>query len=289
VSVNIHSANIPEMAAVSQGTTAVPSKLTFTPRQLREVILTQSIRANVGHIGSALCVAEIITALYGAILDIPHPKHQERDRFILSKGHAALALYAALHFRGLLSQEQLDTYCADASTLGVHPEISLSGIDFATGSLGQGLSFGAGAAFAARAQKSKRRVFVLISDAECNEGSTWEGIMFAAHHRLSNLVVIADINGQQAFGYTKDVCNLSPLESKLKAFNFDVHSLDGHNLPELINVLSNLNYTEGRPHILLANTVFGKGVSFMERQIKWHYNPLSAAEYKTAMTELESQ
>jgi transketolase len=243
----------------------------------------------VGHIGSALCVAEIITALYGHILNIPDHKHPERDRFILSKGHAALALYGGLYFRGLLTQEDLNTFCGDGSSLGVHPEISLKGVDFATGSLGQGISFAVGAAYAARAQKSKRRTFVLISDAECNEGSTWEAIMFAAHHRLANLVVIVDVNGQQAFGYTKDVCDLSPMENKWKAFNFDVHSVDGHNLPELINVLSNLNYHNGNPHVLLANTIFGKGVSFMERQIKWHYSPLSKNEYEAGMAELALQ
>ncbi len=288
LSVNIQSANFSEIAA-SQVAAHSQAQLPFTPRQLRELILTQSLRSNMGHIGSALCVAEILTALFGTVLNIPHPKHPERDRFILSKGHAALALYAAMYCRGFLSLEQLSTFCGDGSSLGVHPEISLKGIDFATGSLGQGISFAAGAAFAAKVQKSSRRTFVLISDAECNEGSTWEAIMFAAHHQLANLVVIADINGQQAFGYTKDVCDLSPMEDKWKAFNFDVHSVDGHNLPELINVLSSINYTQGKPHVLLANTIFGKGVSFMERQIKWHYSPLTTTEYETAMAELALQ
>lgn len=289
MSVNIQSTNIAELAAASQTAAEAPTQELFTARQLREVILTQSMRANVGHIGSALCVAEILTALYGSVLNIPNTKHPDRDRFVLSKGHAALALYAALYFRGFLTQQQLDTYCGDASYLGVHPEISLNGVDFATGSLGQGISFAVGAAFAARAQKSNRRTFVLISDAECNEGSTWEAIMFAAHHRLANLVVIADVNGQQAFGYTKDVCDLSPMEKKWEAFNFDVHLVDGHNLPQLIKTLNNLNYKSGQPHVLLANTVFGKGVSFMEQQIKWHYSPLSTAEYETAMAELALQ
>jgi transketolase len=143
------------------------------------------------------------------------PTAPDRDRFTLSKGHAALAVYGALYLRGWLSQSALDSYCGDGSLLGVHPEQELLGIDFSTGSLGHGLSIGAGAALAARLQGAVRRVFVLVSDAECNEGSLWEAVMFAAHHRLGNLVAIVDANGQQAFGYTRDVVSLSPLAGRL--------------------------------------------------------------------------
>src|SRR5215210_7700492 len=147
------------------------------PRAIRRIILQQSRRANVGHIGSALCVADIVACLYGHVLKIITSVHPDRDRFILSKGHAALALYATLWLRDLISQEQLDSFHGDGTLLGVHPEHALPGIDFSSGSLGQGLSVGAGAAFGARLQDSSRRVFVLLSDAECNEGAVWEAIM----------------------------------------------------------------------------------------------------------------
>ncbi len=263
-----------------------PSLLT-TGRRIREIVLEQSKRANVGHIGSALCVADILAALYGGLLQIRSPEDPERDRFILSKGHAALALYAALHLRGWISDADVDTYCGDGSLLGVHPEHGLCGIDFSTGSLGQGLSVGAGAALAARLQGSPRRVFVLVSDAECNEGSLWEAVMFAAHRDLSNLIAIVDVNGQQALGYTRNVLDLSPLADRWRSFGWTVHEVDGHNVAQLKKVLGGLCTNFGPPHVVIANTVFGKGVSFMERQIKWHYLPMSDDEYARARREVE--
>ncbi len=250
---------------------------------IRKIILQQSKRANVGHIGSALSIADIVAALYGRVLSATEPDDPDRDRFILSKGHAALALYAALHLRGWLSAEQLDSYCADASLLGVHPERALTGVDFSTGSLGQGLSMGAGAALAARLQGSLRRAFVLVSDGECNEGSLWEAIMFAAHHQLANLIAIVDLNGQQAFGYTRDVLSLSPMADRWAAFGWDVHQVDGHNPQEIADRIASLDTTHGPPHVLIARTVFGKGVPYMENQIKWHYWPMSDEEYQLAM------
>jgi transketolase len=224
-------------------------------------------------------------------MNVPDPKHEDRDRFILSKGHAALAVYAALHLRGFIDEAALNTFCADNSALGVHPELVCPGIDFATGSLGQGLSFATGAALAAKRQHSQRRSFVLISDAEMNEGSVWEAIMFAAHHKLDNLVAIVDVNGQQAFGYTRDVIDLTPLEARWRAFNWNVHVIDGHNVPLMTKTISELSGgPNGKPmpgpHVLLAQTTFGKGVSFMERQIKWHYSPLSPEEYAKAKEDL---
>ncbi len=255
-------------------------------KRIREIIIDQSYRAHVGHIGSALSVADIVACLYGTVLNVPHPSDRERDRFVLSKGHAALAVYAALYLRGWISEEELNSFCGDDSNLGVHPEFSCPGIDFATGSLGQGLSFAAGAALAAKLQRSTRRAFAVISDAECNEGSLWETIMFAAHHQLNNLVAIMDLNGQQAFGYTKDVIDLSPIDQRWRAFNWDVHIVDGHDIQQMAAVIANLNYQSGQPHVLIARTIFGKGVPYMEHQIKWHYNPLSDSDYKQAKEEL---
>ena len=256
-------------------------------RQIRRIVLGQSKRANVGHIGSALSTADIVACLFDGALRISKPEDPERDRFVLSKGHAALAVYAALALRGWITPGDLETYCGDGSRLGVHPDRSLRGIDFSTGSLGEGLPFGAGAALAARLQRSTRRSFVLVSDAECNEGSTWEAIMFAAHHRLSQLVAIVDLNGQQALGYTEEVLSLSPMADRWRAFGWDVHEVDGHDVGVMAQTIGALDTANGPPHVLIARTTFGMGVSFMERQIKWHYWPMSDAEYRQAITEVE--
>ncbi|MCG2660971.1 MAG: transketolase [Kiritimatiellae bacterium] len=256
------------------------------PQQVRRIILEQSKRANVGHIGSALSVADIIAVLFGNILNIPKPDDPERDRFVLSKGHAALALYAVLYLKKWIGEEQLNEYCGDTTFVGTHPEHKLQGIDFSTGSLGMGLSMGAGAALAARLQKSERRAFVLISDAECNEGSTWEAIMFAAHHRLANLIAIVDLNGQQALGYTRQVLSLEPMAEKWRAFKWDVREIDGHDIKAIGRTIEQLDTTGGSPHVLIARTTFGKGVSYMKNQIKWHYLPMTDAEYQQAMIEI---
>jgi transketolase len=253
-------------------------------QNIRKIILQQSKRAHVGHIGCSLSIADIIGVLYKDVIRVPDASDPDRDRFVLSKGHAALALYAALALKGLIPAEQLDTFCADNSLLGVHPEYVLPGVDFSTGSLGQGLSMGAGAAMAARLQGSSRQVYVVLSDGECNEGSVWEGVMFAAHHRLANLTAIIDLNGQQAFGYTKDVMDLNDMTGRWRAFGWDAVEVDGHDTEALRSAI--LDNRVDAPRAVIARTVFGKGVSFMERQIKWHYMPLTDAEYEQALAEV---
>ncbi|HPH97656.1 MAG TPA: transketolase [Anaerolineaceae bacterium] len=259
---------------------------TLSPIEIRRIILSQSYRAHVGHIGSELSVVEILAALYGGAMHIPSPEDPDRDRLVLSKGHAALALYACLALRGWIPMEQLNTFTGDDTLLGVHPEKALRGVDFCSGSLGHGLSIGAGAALAARLQGSKRRVFVLVSDAECNEGSLWEGVMFAAQHKLSNLVVLVDLNGQQAFGYTRDVLDLSPLAARWQAFGWHAQEVPGHDPAAIQAAIQSCS--SPAPHVIIARTTFGKGVSFMENLIKWHYWPLSEAEYQQAMAEIEA-
>jgi transketolase len=253
---------------------------------IRRTTIEQSKRANVGHIGSALSIADILAALFAGPLADVDPDDQDRHRLVLSKGHAVLALYGALNATGRLSDAQLDTYCADGSHLAGHPEHVLTGIDFSTGSLGQGLSVGAGAALGARLQHSERLTFVVMSDAECNEGSVWEAAMFAAHHRLSRLVAIIDVNGQQALGYTRDVIDLEPLAARWESFGWDVHGVDGHDPHELGATLQTLRVGNGPPHVLLARTTFGKGVDFMENRIEWHYLPQTDGEYALALGEL---
>ena len=251
-------------------------------------MLEQSRRAHVGHIGSALAVSDLVALLYDRLLKGQDPDGDDRDRVVLSKGHAALALYAGLHLAGHITQADLDTYCGDDSLLGVHPEHQLKGVDFSTGSLGQGLSIAAGAALAARMQQSKRRVFAIVSDAECDEGSIWEAVMFAAHHKLANLIAIVDVNAQQAFGYTKDVLDLEPLGEKWSAFKWDVHEVDGHDVDQMQKLVESFNTDSGAPHVLLARTTFGRGVSYMESQIQWHYWPMSDEQYAQALEEIES-
>ncbi|MBU0634281.1 MAG: transketolase [Candidatus Omnitrophica bacterium] len=257
------------------------------PYNIRKIILEQSKRANVGHIGSALSIVDIIAALYGEIIKVSELHKDSRDRFVLSKGHAALALYAAFFLKGWITEKDLNSYCADGSLLGVHPESTLPGVDFSTGSLGHGLSMAAGSALGARLKNYQWRVFALMSDAECNEGSVWEAVMFASHHKLSNLIVMVDDNGQQAFGYTKDVLSLRPLAKRWDAFGWDVSEVDGHNVQELKDKINSLTIESGPPHVLIAKTVFGKGVSFMENKIKWHYWPMSDADYKQALSDIE--
>jgi transketolase len=250
--------------------------------EIRQIILEQSKRANVGHIGSALSIADIVAAIYGGVLNVD----ADADKVVLCKGHASLALYAALALAGVIDEEELDTFCSDDSRLGVHPEHLLPGIDFSTGSLGQGLSFAVGAALAARIQRSPRRVFAVLSDAECNEGSVWEAAMFAGQHRLANLVAIVDHNHQQALGATSGVLASDGLADRWASFGWDVLAVDGHDVDALTATLDEVAGAGDAPHVLVAETTFGKGVSFMERQLQWHYMPMSDDQYEQALAEV---
>lgn len=256
--------------------------------RIRRIVIEQSKRANVGHIGSSLSVADIVGTLYAGVLQGEGPDDPERDRMVLSKGHASLALYAALHECGVIDGEELASFCADGSRLGTHPDHEVPGVDFSTGSLGHGLSLATGSALAAHLSGSSRRTFVLMSDAECNEGSIWEAVMFAAHHSFGNLVAIVDVNGQQALGYTQEVLDLSPLEQRWEAFGWDVHVVNGHDHEALRGTIDSLRLGVSKPHVLLAQTVFGHGVSYMEGEIQWHYLPMDDGQYASALEELSA-
>lgn len=254
--------------------------------QIRRSILMQSRRANVGHIGSSLSVVELLATIYGDVLRARSATDEDRDRFVLSKGHAALALYATLHATDRLSDRALSNFCVDGSPLATHPEHVIPWVDFSTGSLGMGLSFAVGAALAARIQGSTRRTFVLMSDAECNEGSTWEAVMLAAHHRLGNVTALVDVDGQQAMGYTHEVLDLAPLGRRWEAFGWNVHEVDGHDADALARTLEEAGDAVAAPRVLLARTTFGKGVSYMENLIEWHYLPMSDEQFAQAIDEL---
>jgi transketolase len=209
----------------------------------------------------------------------------DRDRIVLSKGHAALALYSGLHHLGRMEPGVIDTYCGDGTLLGVHPEHALDGVDFCTGSLGQGLSLAAGAALAAKIKRSGRQVYAILSDAELNEGSTWEAVMFAAQHRLDNLTMLIDLNGQQALGYTEEVLEIGDVAGKLQSFGWSADTVAGHDHAALAGALG--ADRAGRPRALVAETTFGYGVSFMESEIKWHYLPLDDEALATALAEVD--
>lgn len=258
-----------------------------TAAEIRRHVVETSYRAGIGHVGSALSISDLLGALYGDVLR-GEPGEPDRDRLILSKGHAALALYSALHATGRIGADELASYCADGSVLAGHPEHALEWVEFSTGSLGHGLSLGAGTALAARRTGSPARTYVLISDAECNAGSIWEAVMFAAHHGLSNLVALVDDNGQQALGHTRDVLDLSPLAERWSAFGWNAIEVDGTDAGAISETLAGLDHDGDRPHALIAKTMFGRGVSFMESKIEWHYRPLTEELRQAAIEELEA-
>ncbi|MFT7835678.1 transketolase [Saccharothrix sp. BKS2] len=251
--------------------------------RIRLHILEQSHRARFGHIGSALSIADVVAVLFDGVLRGEGP---DRERFILSKGHAVLALYAALYETGRIDRAALDSYCGNGTPLGAHPEHVVDAIDFSTGSLGHGLSIGAGSALAARMQGSDRRTFVLVSDAELNEGSVWEAAMFAAHRGLGSLVAIVDANGQQALGPTNQVLDLEPLVPRWEAFGWSAQEVDGHDVGALRAALDSVDSTSSRPHVIIARTTAGSGVSFMEDRVAWRYWPLSDEQYATAVADV---
>jgi len=251
---------------------------------LRRWIVEQSFRSGVGHIGSALSVADIMAVLWGSVMREPGTSSPGRDRFVLAKGHAALALFASLRWKGLLTEKDFGQYCRDGSPIGAHPEHAVRGVDVSTGSLGQGLSVACGMAFGLRLKKNPARIFVLMSDAECNEGQVWEAAQFSAHHGLSSLTAVVDLNGLQALGPTRDILDLSPLAGKWRAFGWDVVEVDGHNIPALLKALG--AGPGKRPRMVVARTVMGKGVSFMEGKVEWHYRNLDAKLAVQALKEL---
>ena len=243
------------------------------------------------HVGSVLSMADIVAVLYGGILriDASNPTRKDRDRFILSKGHAGAGIYAALAETGFFSTELLETHCADGSVLSGHvSHRGVPGVELSTGSLGHGLSVGAGMAYGAKLDGMDNRAFVLLSDGECDEGSTWEAAMFASHHQLDNLVAIVDYNKIQSLGPVSETLGLEPFGDKWKAFGWSVVEVDGHDHASLYASLSTVPRSSGKPSCVIAHTTKGKGVSFMERSVLWHYRTPRGSEYDEALNELAS-
>ena len=260
-------------------------------RSIRIHALKMTNAAGSSHIGAVLSMADILAVLYGTILRVdPANAHWEhRDRFILSKGHAAAGVSAALAERGFFPLEHLQDYCRDGSNLGGHvAHRGVPGVEISSGSLGHGLSIGAGMAYGARLDARDHRVFVLLSDGECDEGSTWEAILFAAHHRLDHLVAIVDYNKLQSLAPVSETLALEPFADKWRAFGWAVVEVNGHDHDQLCGALANIPSSPGKPTAVLAHTTKGKGVSFMENSVLWHYRSAQGDEYQRALDELEA-
>jgi transketolase len=258
-------------------------------RRIRRHSVLMTSRANASHIGSSLSMADLMAVLYGEFLrfDPQNPEWPERDRFILSKGHGCAALYAVLAETGYFPIERLETFYQDGSPLAGHAtHKDVPGVEVSTGSLGHGLSLGTGMALAAKRDGQDRRVWCIVSDGECDEGSTWEAALFAPHHRLDNLVVIVDYNKIQSFGTVKEVLDLEPLADKWRAFGWGVREIDGHDLGAIREAYTAVPFVPDRPSCIVAHTIKGKGVSYMENQLLWHYRAPRGADLEIALREI---
>ena len=241
-----------------------------------------------GHVGSSLSMADLLVVLFENILkfDPKNPKDLNRDRFILSKGHAAAGLYSVMAEKGFFPKDWLETYYCDEGKLCGHISHHVPGVEFSTGSLGHGLPIAVGMSLDGKGKGKKHRVFCLMSDGDCNEGSTWEAIMLAAQHELDNLVVIVDYNKVQALGFSKDIINLEPFADKLRLFGWAVKEIDGHNFEQILNGLSTIPFDKGKPSFLIAHTVKGKGISYLENAVASHYKCVADDKLEDAYKEL---
>lgn len=276
------------MTADRQQTAAGTRESADLARAIRVDVLRMVHRANSSHIGSCFSVADLLAVLYGRILRVDplQPYKSDRDRFILSKGHACAALYAALAAKGFFPRDWLSNFYLDGSNLPGHATHTVRGVEVSTGSLGHGLSIGCGMALAGKQQPDPFRVFTLLSDGECDEGSVWEAILFAAHHRLENLVAIVDANGIQSLGRVNDVLDLDPLAEKWRACRWSVREIDGHNIAEIESTFACVPFERGAPSCIIAHTTKGRGVAFMEDDLLWHYRAPDEQEFAQALAEL---
>jgi transketolase len=261
-------------------------------RRIRRHAVEMTHLGKSSHVGSILSMADIIAVLYGQVMRVEpaKPRWAGRDRFILSKGHAGAGIYAALAECGFFPLDKLRTHYQDGSDLSGHvSHKGIPGVEFSTGSLGHGLPVGAGMAKAGQLDGASHRVFVVLSDGECDEGSNWEAVLFASHHKLCNLVVIVDYNKIQSLGPVAETMALEPFADKWRSFGWEVREADGHDHAALTLALSMRGDDETRPLVLLAHTTKGKGVSFMENSVLWHYRTPQGDEYASACRELDGK
>lgn len=259
-------------------------------KKIRRLSVTMAYNTNTSHTGGALSIADILVVLYSGVMNINPETTEEptRDRFVLSKGHCCASLYSVLALKGFFDvEEMMKGYGRDGSQFFTHVSHKLNGIELSTGSLGHGLSVSAGMALGAKSQNINYNVYCLVGDGELDEGSNWEAIMFAAHHKLDNLCLIVDKNKIQALGDTKDVLSLDPLDDKFKAFQWNVICIDGHNIESIINAFEQFKNTIEKPTVIICNTIKGKGVSYMENTLKWHYSAPNDELFNQALEELK--
>jgi transketolase len=264
-------------------------ELEHIANDLRCLVVRMIHVAGSGHPGGALSAAEIVAALYFSVLriDPARPDWADRDRFVLSKGHACPVIYAALARRGYFPVEELWTLRKLGSRLQGHPDMQKTpGIDATTGSLGQGISVAGGLALAAKINRQAYRVYTMIGCGESQEGQVWEAAMAAAHYKLDNLTAIADYNRLQLDGTVAEIMELAPYADKWRAFGWQVLQIDGHDLPEILEALATAQATTGKPTVIIARTIKGKGVSFMENQVKWHAGGITGEQLEQALTDL---
>jgi transketolase len=266
------------------------AKITEIATRMRKQVLTMGYNVgNLGaHFGSGLSIIDITATLYGEImrLDPKNPLWEDRDRFILSKGHGSLGYYTALGEAGFLSEEDLNTFEKNDGFLPGQPQMDVSkGIEFSTGSLGHGLSIGIGIALVAKSKQKDFRTYVLMGDGECNEGSVWEAAMAAAHYKLDNLVAIIDKNDLQSDGCTADIMCMDNWREKWEAFGWEAIEVDGHDIAQLYDIFSK-SHSNGKPLAVIAKTIKGKGISFMENNNEWHHNHLTKAQFDQALEEI---
>lgn len=262
------------------------NKLDLRSKELRRLVVQMVESDRRGHIGPALSLIEILRVLYDSFLryDPGRPLLAERDRFILSKGHGCLALFAILADKGFFSKEELLQFCKPMSFLGGHPERGKTpGIEASTGALGHGLSIGVGMAIGARINKQIHRVVVVMGDGECNEGAIWEAALSAAKHKLSNLMVFIDHNKLQSYGPTEEVLNMSPMADKWRSFGFEVAEIDGHDVQALEFIVSQFPLNKDKPAVIICHTTKGKGFHFAEGQPSWHHKSALGPDEITAM------
>ncbi len=280
-----------------------PAELSRKAAQLRLDVLHTVAKAKKGHVGGALSVLDILVSLFhggflryelgrrlgaSAVRSRCASIESGQDRFILSKGHCSVALYAVLADLGFFPREELSSYNTNGGLLGEHPDYTIPGVETSSGSLGNGLGIGAGLAWAAKLDGKETRVFVVLGDGECHEGAVWEAALFASHHRLNNLIAIIDRNGYCVHDTTENIVRLEPFEDKWQSFAWNTRRLNGHDFPSLREALRHACEESSGPTVLIADTIKGKGVSFMENKAEWHHGVVQGPSYDRAVVELEA-
>jgi len=257
-------------------------------RAIRKTTIEMVYKAKASHVGGAMSMADILAVLYNNILNIDPklPEDISRDRFLLSKGHACTSLYATLGLKGFFDIHELDTYATNGSIFLSHTSHYIPGVEISAGSLGHALPVSCGLALAAKKKHESWKTYCLVSDGELNEGSNWESILLAPQLKLNNLVLIVDYNKIQSFGFVKDIIDIEPLFKKFEAFNWETYEIDGHDHQQLLDTFKVCNNTNPKPKVIICNTIKGKGISFMENKLLWHYKSPSEEEYIQAIKEL---